>query len=664
MVAAREVEPLRIESERHQCECELNHFRLAAIDLHVPSGWVKERYQLHFRGALRVLGIFMLLAVFISILPSSAAQVLEDPQVVRLPVTGGNAMRFSRISTEDGLSQTRAAIITQDNRGFIWFGTQYGLNRYDGYNFKLYVHDAHQKNSLGGVYIASLFKDRSGALWIGCPQTLDRFDPISETFTHYAIDPGNPNGIGATVVDISQGTDGLLWLATGIGLYSMDPATGKLAHYRHHSNNDSSLSSNDIKTSGEDKSGGFWVGTSEGLDAFDRKTGKVILHVQLPELKYISFYEDRLGNFWIYHASGNGLDLLDRKKKILTHYLIGDQGSVGKGLTGVSAMLEDRLGNLWLGSRTAGVLKFDRQRLVLIQYKNSPADLDSLAEDRVVCLFADREGNIWTGLNSSGPNHFNPNQPQFEVFRHDPGNPNSLEMNLLNSIYEDHQGTLWLANDNGLIRVNQESGRYTRFSAGLGQRPIVTSIAEDHSGAIWVGTYGNGVARLDQKTKQFVTFTHNPDDPSSLSSDQVERLMFDKDGILWVATADGLSRFDSAKSQFTVYKADWQNHRGQAYNSITEDSHVFGDGLGVTAIRGAGLAAVFLPALQALFAHQAGAAPFTRAGAVLLQIHEDTWRTIRAAAGPVGRRDLRREGRVLALPRARPLLQPAVIPAG
>ena len=233
-----------------------------------------------------------------------------DPQPIRLPVVDGEEMQFTRLSTDDGLSQTRVSQIVQSPQGFIWFGTEYGLNRYDGYKFKVFVHDPQRANSLGSTFVTALFKDHTGALWIGCASSLDKFDPVTERVMHYRIDSEDPKGLSGTVVHISENGDGMLWLATGAGLYQLDPLSGQVVRYQHDPNDAPSLSSNDVKSSGVDRMGNFWVGTSEGLDKFDRKTGKVALHIPLPEPVQISFYEDRLGVFWIFYASGNGLAVL------------------------------------------------------------------------------------------------------------------------------------------------------------------------------------------------------------------------------------------------------------------------------------------------------------------------------------------------------------------
>src|SRR5882762_3203755 len=143
----------------------------------------------------------------------AVSEVRLHSQAIRLPVTDGNDIRFRRIFTTTGLSQTKVSQIVQDNQGFMWFGTQYGLNRYDGYQFKVFKHEPGHTESLSGVYIYSLFKDRSGALWIGTDQSLDRFDPTTETFTHFRIGSFDSNGVPIFVVHICQDRSGLLWLS-------------------------------------------------------------------------------------------------------------------------------------------------------------------------------------------------------------------------------------------------------------------------------------------------------------------------------------------------------------------------------------------------------------------------------------------------------------------
>lgn len=493
-----------------------------------------------------------------------------EPQTVRVPVIEATGLSFRRISTADGLSQTRVAQIIQDDRGFMWFGTQYGLNRYDGYEFKVFVHDPLRPNSLAGAWISSLFKDRSGLLWIGCNQVLDRFDPRTETFTHFRIEPAESGSLGGTVVHISQDRAGLLWLATGSGLHRLDPATGVITHYRHSAREPDGLSTNDVKWTGEDRSGNLWVGTSEGLDEFDRTTGKVLLHIPLPDAVRIAFFEDKAGRFWITHATGGGLALYDRASNTVTRYSFYDQEPAADALTGVMGMIEDGQGSLWVGSPGLGLLQFDSEAHRFIHYRHSPTDPRSIGEDKVITLFQDGEGNIWTGLHSVGPNHFVRRPLQFQTFKHQPDDANSLDTDFINALYVDREGTLWIGNDNGLNRIDRRTGKRTFTDVGLGSKPMVIAITEDPGGIIWFGTFAHGLGSYDPRTGRYKSYRHDPENPNSLSNDEVHRLLVDGAGRLWVGTDDGLDSFDPKTNSFHVYKVEPDSRSSQRYVAIAQ----------------------------------------------------------------------------------------------
>ena len=477
---------------------------------------------------------------------STVPQAHVNPVIVKLPIVDGTDLRFTRLSTNYGLSQRRVSEIVQDDQGFMWFGTQYGLNRYDGHHFKVFVPDPRNPNSLSGVFVTALFKDRDGALWVGCDGFLNKFKPATETFARYPVPDVN---------HVSQDAAGTLWLATKGGLYSLDPATGRARLYSHDPNDPSSLSNNNIKSSGEDKEGRFWVANSEGLDEFDRRTGKVTLHVPVHEpSREMSFYEDRFGVFWIFHASGNGLDVFDRKTNTLTHYSFHEREPASYALAGVMAMLEDQNGSLWLATQGTGLLKFDRNQGRFIRYRNDPADPESLAQNRVISLFADREGSIWAGLDGTGPTRFATRPLSFKKIPHDFGIPNYKDQGYVQAIHEDRQGTLWMGTSEGLNRIDHSGGRYISHRIPLSGMVIdAITIREDRSGSIWVGTYDQGLLRFNSRTGQFKAYRHNPADPYSLSNDTVTRLVVDPDGTLWAATWDGLDRFDASSGRFKTY---------------------------------------------------------------------------------------------------------------
>lgn len=502
---------------------------------------------------------------------NSVAQASLASRPVRIPVIEGRDIRFRHLSQAQGLSQIRVTHIVQDNQGFMWFGTQYGLNRYDGYNFKVFTHRADNPQSLSCVFIFALFKDREGTLWVGCANSLDRFDPTTETFTHYYIGAPGGKGVGETVRHISQDRSGGLWLATLNGLYQFDAHSGRTKRFGHDSQNPSGLSSNEIKSSGEDQSGTLWVASSEGLDALDPLTGNVSLHIPLHESRDLSFYEDRVGEFWVLSASGNGLARLDRATRTLTPYSFAPEEGRPDALTGVIGMLEDQDGTLWVGTLSDGLLRFDRKRGVFVRYRHNPSDAETIAEDRVTTLLNDREGNVWVGLGATAPDVFAKRTLPFARLRYGARDPTSLGENLVNAIFEDAQGILWIGVTGGLDRFDRRTASYAHYPLEGQGNSDVLAITEDHSGMLWIGTSGRGLSRLDRTTGHVTTFRHDANDKSSISDDVVTHLLIDRDGTLWATTWNGLNRFDPASGSFVRYRHD-PHDNSASYLGLTQDA--------------------------------------------------------------------------------------------
>ncbi len=347
--------------------------------------------------------LFLLSGTVASIAVAPQAHINVVP--AKVSVASVSDIRFAHISTADGILQTRVSDIVQDNLGFMWFGTVAGLIRFDGYSFKVFVHEKGNPNSLSGVDVSSLFKDRDGALWIGCEESLDRFDPRTETFTHFPL---------SLVKKISQDHAGLLWFSAGKGLYQLDQKNGKFRVYLHDPGDAESLPNNNVVSAAEDRTGRFWVAEPSGIHELDRKTGHIKLSIPLPTVsRDISFYEDRSGGFWIIYGTGNGLAKFDRDRNILTYYSFhpGDIESTAE--TGMAAVLEDRHGDLWFGTRGYGLVKYDREHSQFTGYTYNPGEPDGLAENRVLNLFEDRDGSIWVSLFGTGLQRFSPVAAQF-----------------------------------------------------------------------------------------------------------------------------------------------------------------------------------------------------------------------------------------------------------
>lgn len=497
-------------------------------------------------------------------------RVAESPRL--WPITDATDIVFSQLATSNALSQTRVGQIVQDDQGFLWFGTQYGLNRYDGYQYKVFTHDPQRPGSLSGAYIHALFKDRSGVLWVGNDEALDQFDPTTENFKHYTIGRDR-DGAPISVTHISQDTRGTLWLATGYGLYGMDPVSGRLVHFMHSPADPLSLASNNIKFTGLDSTGRFWVVNDEGLDQFDRETGKVILHVPLPEPRAMAFCEDKHGNFWITHASGSGLALLDRDRRMLVPIVFVDQKDSSNPTVAVYAALEDREGSMWFATGGQGLLRFDQDQNRMLRYRHRPGDSQSLVADNVIALFQDRENDIWVGLHAVAPNYFALQRSGFEKLPYGPMPTQSRGMvDMVNSIYEARDSTLWISYMGTLTAVDRTTDHTVSYrEKERGGGGDVLTMTEDPSGNFWMGTWGRGLARFDKRRGRFTWFTHSAANPSSLSNDIVTRLLVDHVGRLWAATWNGLDLVNSSTGSFVAYRPSAEP-QSQTYLGIAEDA--------------------------------------------------------------------------------------------
>ena len=518
---------------------------------------------------LPVISLALLLALLHGAAPGAAVSTTVpeprvNPRTVKIPIVDGKDIPFARLSTIDGLSQTKVSWIVQDDQGFLWLGTQYGLNRYDGHNFKVFVPDPNDSNSLSGVFITVLFKARDGTLWVGCDHFLHRFEPATESFKRYPI---------PFVTHISQDSAGMLWLSTGGGLYSLDPAQGTVRQYQHDPQDPSSLTSNAIKSSGEDRTGRFWVSSAKGLDEFDRKRAVVTLHIPLRESsREYAFYEDLRGVFWIIDLYRNAFAVFDRENNTLTRYSLEEPQSRPM-LAGITSIVEDRNGALWLGTHGAGLLKYDRDHQRFTRYRHDPADPDSIAQNNVEHLFADREGSMWAALGSMGITRFTTKALPFRRVPRRPDEPNAKIERFVGALYADRQGIVWVGTPHALNRIDARAGSYTSYrpTANSAAGTDVIAIRADRSGSLWIGTYSHGLFRFEPRTGSFTkVYRHDPDDPNSLSSDIIPRLLVDHSGTLWAATADGLNRFDAATGRFTVYKVDPRS-RSQSYLDLVED---------------------------------------------------------------------------------------------
>lgn len=529
-----------------------------------------------FLGCLVGLGA----AFCVSLLSVSlAAQTARKDAIRILPVVDQNDIRFVHVTSAEGQPHSRISQITQDDLGFLWLTTQDGLQRFDGYHYREFRHDP--KTSISGSNSLSIYKARTGKLWIGTDRSLGSYDPLTEKFTPYPFGPSA--GIQSSIFDINEDRDGKVWLATNRGLMRLDPATRQQIEYHSRPDDPTSLSGDHVRTTFEQRDGTFWVGGTEGLDVFDRRTGRVTQHIPLPKdfprpgllnpNLEISFCEDHAGVLWVGFSYGYGLATVDRSASTLHFYSLDGTGTDNTLQSGARDLYEDEDGTLWIGTTASGLLKLDSPRTHLVRYSNNPSDPDSLSSDQINSLFEDREGNIWVGTTGGWVNRFSRRALPFRRYRHSAGDPHSLDSNYCSAVFQDSRGMIWIGSIRSLTRIDPKTGKYTfyRTAGGAGNLSStwVVSIAEDREGNLWFGTVGGGLNRLDPKSGKFQAFQHDSADPRSLSAGTVIAIYVDRQGTVWAGTDEGLNAFDPRTQSFRIYKGD--RLEGNRYRSIIDD---------------------------------------------------------------------------------------------
>jgi len=485
-----------------------------------------------------------------------------------------NSARFRRLTIDDGLSQSSVNSILQDRKGFLWFATQDGLNRYDGYEFKIFKPEEDQENSLGSRYICSLVEDSSGALWLGTDTSgVDHLDPDQGEFQHYRYVEGNPNSLSnGQVHEVMVDHQGIVWAATSNGLNQIDPQKNQITRYRHDPQNPGSLASDHLSTVYEDRQGIIWVGTDQGLDRFDQQSGQFVHYKYDPQVatsiakgEVTIIYEDRSGILWV-GVSGEGLDRFDRQRGIFTHYRNDPQKPESLANDQVEQVYEDSQGCLWVGTYGGGLELMDRQSGTFIHFQNDPGNPASLSDDYVLSIGEDQSGVLWIGTAGNGVNLLERNAPRFVLYQVEGGKQGNqargLSNNVVWSAYLDSQNNLWVGtNGGGLNRLDRSTGEWQYYQHDPADpeslsSDVVLSILEGSlqpgtpsQAGLWVGTYA-GLDWLDPKTGRFQRFNHDPEDPNSLVDNLITRLYLDRKSQLWVGTSKGLDRYDPGSRKF------------------------------------------------------------------------------------------------------------------
>lgn len=469
-----------------------------------------------------------------SILPTE--QVTDWPTSAK-KISPDQHLRFETISLEQGLSQSTVFCMLQDSQGFMWFGTEDGLNKYDGYTFTIYKHDHEEPNSVSNNWISAMLEDASGTLWIGTIEGgLDRYDQKLDQFTHYQNNPADPSSLSNNeITAIYQDQDSILWIGTSNGgLDQFDQENEQFMHYHFDPDDPNTISSNAVSAIYEDQKGMLWIGTQDGgLNKFDRE----------------------INRWW--HYKNDPSD---------PHSLSHDN---------ITAISGDTTGILWIGTSGGGLVRYDPENEQFIQYRHDPDDSKSLSSDEITAIYHDWEGILWIGTLGGGLNMFDPEKETFAHYKNVPSDPHSLSSDIVVSIFKNREGVLWIGTRGvGISKLGVGRWNFAHFKNdpnnpnSLGDN-MVWALFQDQENILWVGTMLGGLDRFDRGTGTWRHYPHNPDDPGSLSDNWVWSIYEDDSGVLWIGTRGGLDRFDPQTETFTHYQANPNSSPGSSGNKVT-----------------------------------------------------------------------------------------------
>ncbi|NQZ11220.1 MAG: SMP-30/gluconolactonase/LRE family protein, partial [Algicola sp.] len=533
-------------------------------------------------------------------------------------VYAGN--RFERFTVDQGLSQNTVTSMLQDSQGFLWFGTQNGLNRFDGYEFLVFHHNTDDPNSLSSSFILSLLEDEQGYLWIGTFNGgLNRFDPRTAQFKRFKQDKNDPNSLkGSQISALYQSSDGTLLIGThGDGLSVYNRTENSFEQFVVDVDDPASISHNDIWSITQDSQNRIWIGTTLGFNLFSQNQGTFSRFLNDPvqinslsDNRVLTICPDGAGNLWI-GTSGGGLNYFepdtgrfsiyrhdeyvptslshDRVRNILTDNdgqlwvatyggldrLVAntgqfihfdhdkeDKNSINGNIIQTLLLSKDNI--LWVGLYATGLAKYNPQQEKFSHYKQNSKVANSLSGNEVWAFTQDANGTLWLGTDGGGLNRYDAEQHAFIAYHHDPDNPRSISNNRVYAIAFDRKNTLWSANfDGGVNRFDLSSKTFKRYRSDPDNENSLNSdhtltVFVDSKDRVWIGTY-RGLHLYNPRTDDFTRFLHQPDNPNSLSHNAVLSVKEDSKGNLWIGTyGGGLNRLDT-QQRFTRYRNDVNN---------------------------------------------------------------------------------------------------------
>ncbi len=537
------------------------------------------------------------------------------------------SLRFEHIGQEQGFVQQSISSIAQDQQGFMWFGTQAGLVKFDGYRTTVFQSDPKNPKSISDNFASALYIHRDGSLWVGTQSGLSLYDKQTNTFTNFVRRDKNAalSGNYKIYAIVNDGGDGL-WLATDYGLMHFDMLSKTFEDYRHDRDVPDSLRDDLVTDLVRDEQNNLWIATPIGLDKLKPNT-KVFEHIDinlnnrsnLRQNNVIALAIDKDQTLWIGTDAGlSKIDLRSEKKEIRT---FADQE--GFDLSHIQALYHDHNNTLWVGTVSQGLFRYVKEKGTFEQFRHRPLDRNSLLHNHVSKIFQDDSGTLWVGARSAGlsrvdlasggfsrfvqfqddatgtsdnriraiaaadKNHLwlgtyaggmlklNLLNQRVQVWQKDTQNKFSLPDDQIASFLTEKNGSLWVGTRSGLTLFDPKSNRFNPvFISDDTNDNYIERLLLDRTGALWVSSRG-GLHRRLPGQKHFTTFRHDADNPDSVANNWAMSLLEDKQGTIWIGTMNGLDYFDRANEKFIHLKHDDTNKESISHNrvhSLFEDS--------------------------------------------------------------------------------------------
>ncbi|WEK38327.1 MAG: two-component regulator propeller domain-containing protein [Candidatus Pseudobacter hemicellulosilyticus] len=486
--------------------------------------------------------------------------------------------RFNTIGLDQGLSNNRITSITKDQQGFLWFGTAAGLNRFDGYTFKVFLHKEGDSTSINDNFIDKIVPGPLQSLWAYTPKGWNKYDPRTETFIsrprQFLQQIGLPHEWFTTIVTDRQGDSWFVYPDEGFFCYHR--AEAKTAHFNDHSG-PFPLYSNHVTALAFDTLGNYWVAYAEGvLEKRSCRDHRLLLRntalqqaARGNSLQYRMvidkendlwlYVQGQQQGAWWYRSATDSLIAVNKSSRYLR--LNNDI---------VNGIVQDDRGNIWVATDHGGINLVDKKE-GRVRYISSNSNM---YENAINAVFRDELGTIWMGTFKTGINYFNEKKSAFLLYQHDVADRSSLPFNDVNCFAEDKKGNLWIGtNGGGLIYFNRAANTYRQYRSNPADKnslsnDIVTSLFIDRDNKLWIGTYFGGLNCFDGK--QFIRYQRRENKSPGQPDESIWEILEDSRGRLWIGTlTNGLELFDRQQQQFQSYR--YPHAFTYSTNAIIED---------------------------------------------------------------------------------------------